>query len=500
LQSSAGDDSSDAETHSAFRCSESSPELQGLADKFAQLLSAGVYPETFLVGVSVLLRELTSLCGGDSDCIQCSLTVIMNREPIRRAAESLRDSEEKISSLIDSNPIFEVLKSYKQLILGFISGSPQRREVSLQTPITVIREDRGGRVVLQKQHLGFMLEPYIKRLESELSYARSMEWYLTKLSSLVTELKDLCQFLQGFFEVSSSTCVEDMLKTVLNDERVKTHMVQLKYSAKWLLEDIERDPRFGNLRPYRALLSSYLASLPPPPPRPRREEPLRVVKLHEPEEEEEMHTPVYKSERLAPTTYEHFEPEEPRLAERSAKRSSAESETIERKPKFTNVFPKVLVALYILLLLANVYVFATVPWVTYRGKQYVWQGFNIYAREVNASLTGWDVTRFFLDLHQLLGARIPIFIAYLAGLVLAVIALVSVSPTLSAASGVSMLIGWYHFCTSATLYEFYVRLVSLLGFIEIESGELREGALYAGFLAFLQLALGTYLVYKVKHR
>jgi len=349
LQSSADDGFRGAKADTAFKCSESSPELQKLADKFTQLLGAGVYPETFLVGVSVLIHELTSLCGNDSECIRCSLTVILCKDQIRRVIETLKGSEEKISSLIDSNPVFEVLKPYKQLIIDIITRSPQQQQAISQIPITAIREDRGGRVVLQTSHLSGMLEPYIERLEFELSYARSVEWYLIKLSSLVMELKDLC-FLQSSLGISESTCVEDLLKTALNNERIKRHMAQLKNNTEVFLESIDHDPRFRNLKPYRALLSSYLASLPPPPP--RREKPPGTAKLYELEEEEELYVPVYKSEKPTHTTYKHFEPEEIRPVEYSVRHDTTKSGVSEHKAKPTKVFPKALVAILTMIILA----------------------------------------------------------------------------------------------------------------------------------------------------
>jgi len=97
-------------------------------------------------------------------------------------------------------------------------------------------------------------EIYAKRLESELRYASSVEWYLIKLSTLVLELRSICS--------DSSSCIRNALLSILDHDGVKRYMSILARYRDSVVKLIDSDPRFRNLREYRELLYEYLGALP----------------------------------------------------------------------------------------------------------------------------------------------------------------------------------------------------------------------------------------------
>jgi len=346
----------------------------------------------------------------------------------------------------------------------------------------------------------FFLEKEAGRFVACSETCRSVDCVLVCLSSAFYEIADVAR------ELPSAGSEEGLVSEFLGYPDVRKALAGLAYSIGALEGKINGDPRFKNLRKYLPQIVSTIKN---------------AFMEHTPSR-------AYHDSKRPPTwrvEYEEHKPREPIMvrieprtdyrehreeAVRSPTRYQYPYETRDRRSRGSLSFrlsrSKVSLALYVLLLLINTYVFVGVPWVTYHGTKYLVDvtnatelQFKTEIAEFKASLTGWEMTRFFIDLWRLSGEIPPIFIAYFIGLLLAVIALLTRSLTLSVISGIAMLIGWSDFYTSATsLYKAYIQLfVVVVG--TIDSAEVDAGTILAGILAFLQLVVGTYLIYKATH-
>lgn len=347
------------------------------------------------------------------------------------------------------------------------------------------------------------LEDEIKRFVICTDTCRTVDCVLVCLSLAFSEISD---FVKGF---PTSASEEKLVNDFLNHPDVKRGLAGLTGSTGALEIKINKDPRFKNLRQYIPQIIDVIrhASAEYAPQRVYQD--IERPPLWRIEYEEREAGKIDVREVTHHTSYKKS------YAERSSKETNMDSgkaytvpvlhldetrgeEKGRRHLSLRINTSKTSLVLYVLMLLINAYVFIEIPWVSYYGKQYRIGTLEI--TEVRATYTGWDMTRFFIELWRLFNVRPPIFMVYFIGLLIAVIALVVKSPALSTISGLAMLIGWNDFYTSATLlYKLYLQLVGLLGLISIESAELEVGATLGGILSLLQLVIGTYLIYKASH-
>lgn len=297
----------------------------------------------------------------------------------------------------------------------------------------------------------------------------SIDCVLVKLSAAILSISD---FANAF---PDSVREHELVNTFLSHPDVMKVLAGLADNLQYVETKIRSDVRFRNLRPYqneildaiRKACQSYVA-----------------LQIYEPDTSRKItyNIPVLSSGESS----RRYEVPEKTYTERRRRVSL---------PRMS--LSKLLLALYVLLLLAIGYVFAEVPWMILYGEQYRIGITEITEAQVQTPISGWDATWFFIELWRAINMQPPIFIAYFVGLLLAVIALVTRSTVLSAISGLAMLIGWYDFYEHATtVYAFYVELAPLFN---IKHAELTIGTYLAGFLSFLYLVLGTYSIHRISH-
>ncbi len=98
------------------------------------------------------------------------------------------------------------------------------------------------------------VERLVERFIYEVSYGRSIDWYLVKLSSIVYEIEDLCRYGECDPEV--------LFKDFLSDKRVRKALEPLACYRDDVLAFITSNPRFRNLRRYTRVIEGFLAGLP----------------------------------------------------------------------------------------------------------------------------------------------------------------------------------------------------------------------------------------------
>jgi len=348
-----------------------------------------------------------------------------------------------------------------------------------------------------------IVEEVVKKFVAGAETCHTIDCVLVRLSSAFLEISDFVK------EFPTTLREEELITRFLNHPDVLKILAGLASGMGVLEEKIAVDPRFKNLRPYTTQIlhaverasaeypsRQYYSAFEKPP----------LWRVENMEQEFRKAEP----EIVAPSTAPHVRSKKIRrmtggFEEPNYMQSSREEPAYTRVRKqldlsglLSGVFsPKTCIALYIAMLLINAYVFAGIPWIAFHGRQFyisTQRGTEIIPININA--TGWDMTRIYIEVWRRTGIQPPLFIAYFIGLFLAVIALVMLSPTLSAISGLAMLVGWYDFYTTpAVVHKNYVqKIMDIL--TEIMWAELRIGVTLAGILAVFQLVAGTILVYK----
>jgi len=349
----------------------------------------------------------------------------------------------------------------------------------------------------------FFLEREAGRFVACSETCRSVDCVLVCLSSAFYEIADVAR------ELPSAGSEEGLVSEFLSHPDVRKALSGLAYSIGALEDKINGDPRFKNLRKYLPQIVSTIknASMEYTPSRAyydsKRPPTWRVE-----HEEHKSREPVMV--RIEPRTdYREHREEAVRSPTRYQYPGEARSRRSRGSLSSRLSRHKVSLALYILLLLMNTYVFVGVPWVTFTYTYtYVVEPSIQYpmgvvrAVESRISFTGLEMTRFFISLLE----DLPLydmhpFITYFIGLLLAVIALLTRSLTLSVISGIAMLFGWSAFYVSVTsFYAAFSQLFLIKGIgFSVDSAEVEAGTILAGILAFLQLVAGTYLIYKATH-
>jgi len=349
-----------------------------------------------------------------------------------------------------------------------------------------------------------IVEEIVRRFIAGTETCHTVDCVLVRLSSAFLEIGDFVK------EFPTTAREEELITCFLNHPDVLRILAGLASSIEALVEKITLDPRFKNLRPYttQILHAVELASTEYPPRHyysAVEKPPLWRIENLEHELRE-----VKSGKAFSTTALREIE-EEPSTGYYPVKVTSTHSRLKNPLSRITGytriprrrgiplsalISSKTCIALYIIMLLINAYTFTGLPWIVIHGEQHyisITEGTKI--TPVSVYVTGWDITQFYIELWRLINIRPPLFIAYFIGLLLAVIALVMRSPTLSAISGLAMLVGWYDLYTSASTN--YAELKVLAGLIYIKSVELLIGAMLAGILAIFQLVAGTILIHKV---
>ena len=94
------------------------------------------------------------------------------------------------------------------------------------------------------------LEEKVRVLASELKYARSVDTYLVKFSSLIYELEDQC--------LGDSNCIRDLFKRILEHPTLTKEISTLACHVDEVIHAIQENPRFKNLRNYVDLVEDVL--------------------------------------------------------------------------------------------------------------------------------------------------------------------------------------------------------------------------------------------------
>lgn len=96
----------------------------------------------------------------------------------------------------------------------------------------------------------FWLEEKVRTLASELKYARSIDTYLVKMSSLIYELEDQC--------LGGTKCVVDLFRKVLEHPALSREISTLACHTDEVLHVVQENPRFRNLRNYLSVVEDVL--------------------------------------------------------------------------------------------------------------------------------------------------------------------------------------------------------------------------------------------------
>ncbi|MCC6025199.1 MAG: hypothetical protein LM555_02740 [Desulfurococcaceae archaeon] len=96
----------------------------------------------------------------------------------------------------------------------------------------------------------FWLEEKVRILASELKYARSIDTYLVKMSSLIYELEDQC--------LGDTKCVVDLFRKVLEHPALSREISTLACHIDEVLHVVQENPRFRNLRNYLSVVEDVL--------------------------------------------------------------------------------------------------------------------------------------------------------------------------------------------------------------------------------------------------
>ncbi|MCC6041295.1 MAG: hypothetical protein LM557_03870 [Desulfurococcaceae archaeon] len=97
------------------------------------------------------------------------------------------------------------------------------------------------------------LEDKARIMASELKYARSVDTYLVKFSSLIYELEDQC--------LGDSACVVNSFRRVLGHPSLSKEISTLACHVDEVLHLVQEDPRFKNLRGYIGVFEEVLRSV-----------------------------------------------------------------------------------------------------------------------------------------------------------------------------------------------------------------------------------------------
>lgn len=95
------------------------------------------------------------------------------------------------------------------------------------------------------------LEDKVRVLVSELKYARSVDTYLIKFSSLIYELEDQC--------LGDSKCVRELFRKILEHPALSKEISALACHIDEVLHVVQEDPRFKNLRGYLDVIEDVLS-------------------------------------------------------------------------------------------------------------------------------------------------------------------------------------------------------------------------------------------------
>ncbi|MCD6488735.1 MAG: hypothetical protein J7K21_05880 [Desulfurococcales archaeon] len=98
------------------------------------------------------------------------------------------------------------------------------------------------------------LDDLIDYFVVEVSYGRSVDWYLVKLSSIASSIEDLCR--------GTNIDPRDLFRDFLEDNKVRKALEKLSCYSGDAIESIKNDPRFKNLRRYIDLIEQTLARIP----------------------------------------------------------------------------------------------------------------------------------------------------------------------------------------------------------------------------------------------
>ncbi len=97
------------------------------------------------------------------------------------------------------------------------------------------------------------IDRLIDRFVMEVSYGRSVDWYLVKLSSIAYEIEDLCKY-----GVCDSL---ELFNEFINNERVLRVLEPLSCFKEEVVNMIHSNPRFKILRKYVKIIESTLTTL-----------------------------------------------------------------------------------------------------------------------------------------------------------------------------------------------------------------------------------------------
>ena len=98
-----------------------------------------------------------------------------------------------------------------------------------------------------------IIDRLIDRFVMEVSYGRSVDWYLVKLSSIAYEIEDHCRY---------GTCDSlELFNMFINNERVLKALEPLSCFKDEVISTINNNPRFKILRKYNKIIESTLTTL-----------------------------------------------------------------------------------------------------------------------------------------------------------------------------------------------------------------------------------------------
>ncbi len=98
-----------------------------------------------------------------------------------------------------------------------------------------------------------MIDRLVDYFVTEVGYGRSIDWYLVKLSSVVSSINDLCR---------GGVCdPRELFTEFLSNERVRRALSSLACYRGEVVEMIKSSPRFRNLRNFLDLIENALSSI-----------------------------------------------------------------------------------------------------------------------------------------------------------------------------------------------------------------------------------------------
>ncbi len=98
-----------------------------------------------------------------------------------------------------------------------------------------------------------MIDRLVELFVVEVRYGRSIDWYLVKLSGIVSSINDMCR--------GGACDPRELFKEFLSNEKVRKALATLACYRGEVLETIRSNPRFRNLRGYIDLIDNTLSSI-----------------------------------------------------------------------------------------------------------------------------------------------------------------------------------------------------------------------------------------------